>query len=225
MSQEQNTAEKITKLTSEQVAEYLRINPEFFETNLDLLAEIQIPHITGKGTISLIERQVQLLREQSETYKDQLKTFALLASENEELWFRIKDLTVMLLKRPSGDNLAEEIEDWLKEQYNLSGVIISQADQSELVKKYQSDQHVHNALESNEIQCGTDFSIELLELLFGKDADKVKSCALIPLVDAAKTVHGLLALGSENTERFSAEQSTAYLDCLSQIVSQALLSA
>ncbi len=225
MSQEQNTAEKITKLTAEQVAEYLRINPEFFESNLDLLAVIQIPHITGEGTTSLIERQVQVLREQSETYKDQLKTFAVLASENEELWFRIKDLAVMLLKRPDRDSLAEEIEDWLKQQYNLSGVVISQADRSGLIKKYQSDQLVYKAIESNEIQCGSSFSVELLELLFGKDADKVKSSALIPLISEQKQVHGLLALGSENTERFSAEQSTAYLDCLSQIVSQALLSA
>ena len=225
MSQKQNTAESITKLTAEQVAEYLRINPEFFESNLDLLAEIQIPHISGEGTTSLIERQVQVLREQSETYKDQLKTFAVLASENEELWYRIKDLAVLLLKNPHKDSLAEEIEDWLKQQYNLSGVVISQGDKKELIKKYQSDEHIHKVLDDSQIQCGTDFSTELLGLLFPDDAEKVKSCALIPLSNEQENANGILALGSENTERFNAEQSTAYLSCLSQIVSQALVSS
>ncbi len=222
MSQEQNTAEQITKLTAEQVAEYLRINPEFFETNLDLLAEIQIPHISGEGTTSLIERQVQVLRQQSESYKDQLKTFAVLASENEELWFRIKDLAVMLLKQPDKANLAECIEDWLKQQYQLSGVVINQGSQSQLIKQYHSDELINQALDKIEIQCGTNFSTELLDLLFGDTAEKVKSCALVPLTDAKKRGCGILALGSDNTERFSADQSTTYLDCIGQIVSQAL---
>ena len=225
MSQEQNTAEEITKLTTDQVAEYLRINPEFFESNLDLLAEIQIPHISGEGTTSLIERQVQVLREQNEVFKDQLKTFAVLAGENEELWYRIKDLAVMLLKSPDKVNLAEEVEDWIKQQYNLSGVVISLGDKKELLKNYQSDELIHKTLDDSEIQCGTDFSTELLDLLFAKNAEKVKSCALIPLINEQKNTNGILALGSENTERFNSEQSTAYLDCLSQIVSQALVSS
>jgi len=223
MSQEQNAAEKITKLTTEQVAEYLRINPEFFENNLDLLAEIQIPHLSGEGTTSLIEKQVQVLRQQSENYKDQLKTFALLASENEELWSKIKDLSVMLLKHSNKDDLTEEIENWLKNQYNLSGVVIAQANKSELIKQYQSDELICRAVDDREIQCGTNFSSELLELLFADSAEKVKSCALIPLTDEKNKCSGILALGSENTERFNEQQSTAYLDCLSQIVSQALV--
>ncbi len=225
MSQEQNTAEKITKLTTEQVAEYLRINPEFFESNLDLLAEIQIPHISGQGTTSLIEKQVQVLRQQSENYKDQLKTFALLASENEELWSKIKDLAVMLLKNSDKNNLVEQIQQWLRQEYNLSGVVISRGKKSELIKQYQSDELIHKTLDNCEIQCGSNFSTELLDLLFAGGAEKVQSCALIPLTNAQNKCSGVLALGSENTERFSAQQSTAYLDCLSQIVSQALAQA
>ena len=222
MSQEQNTAEQITKLTAEQVAEYLRINPEFFESNLDLLAEIQIPHISGEGTTSLIERQVQVLRQQTESYKDQLKTFAVLASENEELWFRIKDLAVMLLTQTDKAGLPVLIEDWLKQQYQLSGVVINLGDKAQLIKQYNSDESINLTLDEIEIQCGTNFSTELLDLLFADAAEKVKSCALIPLTDSNKQACGIMALGSDNTERFSADQSTAYLDCISQIVGQAL---
>ena len=227
MSQEQNAAEKITKVTSEQVAEFLRINPEFFETNLDLVGEIQIPHISGEGTTSLIEHQVKVLRDHNEVLKDQLKTFAVLASENEELWIHFKDLAVVLLKqdKPDQESLISTIEDWLNHQYNLSGVTIKIDEPAILLDSYKADDVLKQIIEEAHIRCDSRFSVELLTTVFGKSAEKVKSCALIPLKNSQEKCMGLIALGSENTERFSAQQSTSYLDCLSQLLSQALSSA
>ena len=223
MKQDQNTAEKITKITSEQVAEYLRINPEFFEKNLDLLGEIEIPHISGEGTTSLIERQVKVLRDQNEVLKDQLKTFAVLAIENEDLWVRFKDLAVMLLKHKDPLTLKTEIEHWLKQQFSLSGVMINLNDPATLLQKFKTDEVFKIVIESTDIHCGSSFPQDLLTLLFNKDAAKVNSCALIPLKNTQSKSIALLALGSENTERFTSSQSTSYLDCLSQLISHALL--
>lgn len=225
MNQDQNTAEDMTKLTSEQVAEYLRINPEFFENNLDLLSEIIIPHVSGEGTISLIERQVQLLRDQVVAIKDQLNTFAVLAGENEDLWVRFKDLALMLLNHADRQLLKSDIESWLKKQFNLSGVMINLDEPGVSLDKYRADVAIKHVFVKEQIYCSSNLSKELLTTLFGKDAEKVNSCALIPLKKPGHDKTALLALGSENTERFTSSQSTAYLGCLSQLISQALLPA
>ena len=225
MSQDHNAMETITKLTIEQVAEFLRINPEFFEKNPDILAEMQIPHLAGEGTTSLIERQVQVLREQNDMLQDQLKTFAVLASENEELWLRFKDLAVVLVKSRFKDNLSDSLESWLKSEYSLSGVVINTESKKQFKQNLPKQKIVQKLLEDKKIQCGTDFPEELLKRLFKKDAEMVKSCALIPLNNSKAEYCGLLALGSDNTERFSNQQATAYLDCLSQLISQALFQA
>ena len=50
--------------TEEQVKSYLKTNPNFFRTQEQLLCELDIPHSAGSA-VSLVERQVALLRERN----------------------------------------------------------------------------------------------------------------------------------------------------------------
>jgi len=43
--------------TEEQITEFLRADPTFFERNAHLLTEIYLPSPHGSGTVSLAERQ------------------------------------------------------------------------------------------------------------------------------------------------------------------------
>ena len=58
-------------LSAAQVADYLRAHPEFFESQTELLAELKIPHESGKA-ISLLERQVVILRERGQEARQKL---------------------------------------------------------------------------------------------------------------------------------------------------------
>ena len=49
-------------ITEEQVVAYLQNNPSFFHNQDELLTQLQIPHSRGTS-VSLVERQVALLRE------------------------------------------------------------------------------------------------------------------------------------------------------------------
>ena len=60
----QSDSETIT-IREDQVVGYLRRNPDFFARHDDLLAEISLPHDSGSA-ISLLERQVNILRERAE---------------------------------------------------------------------------------------------------------------------------------------------------------------
>ena len=119
--------------------------------------------------------------------------------------------------------LKSDVEKWLKEQFNLSGVMINLKEPAKLLAKFRADQVYHIVIEKAQIHCNSSFSGGLLKTLFGEDATKVNSCALIPLKNSTDGCQALMALGSENTERFTSAQSTSYLDCLSQLIGRVLV--
>src|ERR1700721_2500481 len=51
-------------LNDTNVADFLQTHPDFFERNAALLAKLRLPHLRDMGaTVSLVERQVEVLRE------------------------------------------------------------------------------------------------------------------------------------------------------------------
>ena len=46
-----------------QIAAYLQSNPEFFERHPAVLAKLRLPHAPGGAAVSLVERQVAVLRQ------------------------------------------------------------------------------------------------------------------------------------------------------------------
>ena len=68
---EQTARQKAGELTREEVADYLRANPDFFIDQDELLRSLTLPHDSGRA-ISLVERQVHLFREQRDTLRREL---------------------------------------------------------------------------------------------------------------------------------------------------------
>jgi len=78
------------------VADYLRHHADFFERHQGLLAELHLPHKTGVA-VSLVERQIKVLREQRKQLKNKLGGLIRNAQYNEELSQRLHQLTLKLL--------------------------------------------------------------------------------------------------------------------------------
>ena len=72
-------------LAPAQVTDYLLENPDFFVGRDDLLLKLKLPHQRG-NTISLVERQVALLRERAMDYRRQLAHLTENARDNERLF-------------------------------------------------------------------------------------------------------------------------------------------
>ena len=102
MSKDVSAAEQLSdnaesKLSSSQVADYLRIHPEFFVERDDLLAELSLPHESGKA-ISLLERQVTILRERGIDARQKLNTLIENARNNDQLFDTTRNLVLALLR-------------------------------------------------------------------------------------------------------------------------------
>src|SRR5690606_4698338 len=72
-------------LDADAVADYLTAHPDFFVGRETLLADITVPHESGKA-ISLMERQVTLLRERNADLSRRMQEFLGSAAENDNLF-------------------------------------------------------------------------------------------------------------------------------------------
>ena len=85
-------------LTPEQVADFLRQNPGFFEQNVDLLVNLQIPHPHGGRAVSIGERQLVAVREKTRLLEDKLRELIGFGEENDAVFGKVHRLACRLLE-------------------------------------------------------------------------------------------------------------------------------
>src|SRR5262245_15953432 len=85
----------------ESVARYLQHNPDFFERQQPLLARLRLPHARSGATISLVERQVEVLREKQSTLEAKLAEFVRVARANDAIAEKLHRFTRRLLRTRS----------------------------------------------------------------------------------------------------------------------------
>ena len=90
-------------LTAEQVAEFLRQNPGFFENHADVLVNLQIPHPHGGRAVSIGERQLVALREKSRLLEDKLRELIAFGEDNDAVGEKVHRLSCRLIDAPSLD--------------------------------------------------------------------------------------------------------------------------
>ena len=95
-------------LAEEQIGEYLVAHPEFFERHPGVLARLRLPHQRGSAAVSLVERQVLVLREKHETLEHKLQELIENGRANDAIYDRVHRLTRRLLRArelglPEGD--------------------------------------------------------------------------------------------------------------------------
>jgi len=88
-------------LSAEQVAEFLRQNPGFFETHVDILVNLQVPHPHGGRAVSIGERQLVAVREKAKLLEDKLRELIQFGEENDALGAKVHQLSCRLIEAPS----------------------------------------------------------------------------------------------------------------------------
>ncbi len=214
MSAQENRAIEV-ELSSEQVADYLASHPGFFEQHPRLLAELRLPHQSG-GAVSLVERQISALREQSDRYRKQLEQLIDVARENQELDRRLHQLTLSLIAAVDFDEVVNVIQDRLPEEFQAEAVELRLFSAAEI----EGDLDGLREFLDRGTPCCTPLTPDQLSTLFGPQADDIRSSALVPVI--GQGLLGLLAFGSHDPHRFHPEMGTDYLARLGEIVSKTL---
>src|SRR5215813_5980194 len=105
--------------TDEELIErYLTANPDFFERHQPLLARMRLPHMRTGSTVSLVERQVEVLRDQKTDADRRLAEFIAVARANDQLAERIHRFTRRLLRASNAATALTAVEASLREDFD-----------------------------------------------------------------------------------------------------------
>jgi uncharacterized protein YigA (DUF484 family) len=203
----------------EDVAEYLRSHPAFFEQYVDLLAQIQVPHPHGGRAIPLSDRQVLALREKSRALEAKLAELIQFGEENDGIAAKVHRLALALLAPTERAAAEHALAHHLREDFAVPHVALRlwhdvdhAAAASEELRDYAGSlAHPY---------CGPNNGSEAMSW-FGEGAAHVRSCALVPLRAGGETF-GLLALGADEPRRFYPEMGTVYLERIGDMAAAAL---
>jgi uncharacterized protein YigA (DUF484 family) len=216
------------------VIQYLHHNPDFFEQHPQLLAKLRLHHPRSGLTISLIERQVDVLRDKIHTQDQKLAEFVQVARANNVLAEKIHRFTRRLLRANGAGPAIAEIEASLREDFDTFHTVLvlacsSVPDEEEaqcFLRRVAADDPAFRSFESlfaaGKPRCGQIRDTQR-EFLFGQEAPNIGSVALIPL--GGQTPAGLLALGSVDRDRFHPGMSTEFLWRMGELITDALARA
>jgi hypothetical protein len=207
----------------EDIAKYLKDHPEFFEDYADFLAEITIPHPHGGRAIPISERQTLALREKNRQLEGKLREVIQFGEENDAISEKVHRISVALLAASGMSGVLSAVYLNLREDFAVPHVALRvwrgtrHADLPEFQALSEASREFAAGLAAP--SCGTHAAIDVAGL-FGEAAAHLRSFACIPLRDGETM--GLLALASEDAQRFYPEMGTLYLKRLGDLVSAAV---
>ena len=212
------------------IATYLLKHPDFFERHISLLATLRLPHVRGAATVSLIERQVDVLRDKSQGLEARLTELVQVARTNETLVEKIHQLTRRLLAADNRPAVIAQLGASLREEFALPdshlllfglGALELPVDRFATVidSREPGLASFDTLFTAGKPRCGPLRDAQR-EFLFGGDSAHIQSAALVPL--GGRQAFGLLALGSPDAERFNPTMSTEFLARWGELAGDAL---
>jgi uncharacterized protein YigA (DUF484 family) len=216
----------------ERIERFLSLNPDFFERHQALLARMRLPHVRTGSTVSLVERQVEVLRDQKSDADRRLAEFIAVARANDQLADRIHRFTRRRMRAPGAAAALAAIEASLREDFEAFNCVLLLTAPMESLRNVELEPFLRKLpaddtnirtfdalLATGKPRCGQVRDSQR-DFLFGPEAASIGSVALVPLGDGGSL--GLLALGSAERERFHPGMSTEFLKRMGEMITDAI---
>jgi uncharacterized protein YigA (DUF484 family) len=210
------------RLNAEDVAQYLKNNPAFFDEYAEMLTEIQVPHPHGGRAIPIAERQLVTLRDRNRLLEDKLREFVRFGQENDRTIERVHRLTVDMLAASDAATFLPALSRRLHEDFSLSGAAVRvwtpMPGAGAEFEPVSTEARVFAESLTDPYLTPTAM-FETLDW-FGAPAARLASFGYVGL--RVDRTFGLLALASDDPGRFNAEMGLLYLKRLGELVSAAI---
>ena len=201
-------------LDPKDVEAFLRANPNFLQDRPGLLAVLNLPH-GGEGAVSLVERQVSVLRERNIASRQKINALSDIGRENDRLLEATRRTVLALLSAVNRQELAKIWREQLTETFKaelgvlvwITGEPISDSSESVAGKLIRQGESFSGVLRPEEMRA-----------LFAIDASE-GSAALSP-IRAGSEILGVLAVGARDSQRYRQEDGTLFLDYLAEVIGQ-----
>ncbi|MDE0790316.1 MAG: DUF484 family protein [Woeseiaceae bacterium] len=219
------------ELSEQSVHDYLASHPDFFEEHANLLSSLNLPHTTG-GAVSLVERQVSILRQKDLSLQKQLKELIEVARANDLLSAKIHKLTMQLFAVSDLKTMIITLEEGIRSGFGADQAVLvvfgdpgafNDIDAGRFFRVVDKDCDALSPfsafLASRATRCGKIRDAQR-DFLFQEDANEIGSSALVPL--GIDNEIGFLAIGSADANHFHPSMSTDFLTRLGDLLAGAL---
>ncbi|MEM0954055.1 MAG: DUF484 family protein [Pseudomonadota bacterium] len=221
----EGAAELPDNLSDADIRQYLKEHPDFFDRHPDLLDQLHISHSTGSA-VSLVEKQVSVLRERNMEMRKRLNSLTSNARDNDRLHDLTRKLILNLLEAGGLDSLAKTFTRSLRDDFEVEYVSIILFGNPELAGDHSRVEAAESArieigalLKSRAPVCGTLREEELGYLFPG--ASGLGSAAVVPLLgnaNASQLELGVIAVGSTDPNYYSASMGTVFLSHIADVM-------
>lgn len=216
--------EKQDPLDEEQVRDYLKGNSDFFQHNPDLLDHLQIDHSSGSA-VSLVEKQVSVLRDRNMEMRKRLNSLTENARHNDRIFDMTRRLVLELLEAQDLTEVGQAFNRSMREDFeveyasmilfgdpSLSGkdCRIEAADSARI--------EIGALLKGGKAACGV-LRAEELNYLF-PEASAIGSAAVMPLIGS--TDLGVIAVGSSDANHYASNMGTLFLNHVGEVLTRLL---
>ncbi|AIR88997.1 DUF484 family protein [Pseudomonas cremoricolorata] len=218
------TATKTTGLDAEAVIAYLRQHPTFFAEHDELLLEQQIPHQRG-DSVSLVERQLKLLRDRNIEMRHRLSQLMDVARDNDRLFDKTRRLILDLLDANSLEEVVIAVEDSLRQDFQVPFVsLILFSDSATPVGRWVASSEAQVAIGglmgSGKVVSGSLRDHELAFLFGEAQRKEVASCAVATL--DYQGLHGVLAIGSHDPQHYKSSIGSLFLSHIAEVLARTI---
>jgi len=214
------------ELIDKDVAAYLLANPDFFVDRDRLLLKIQVPH-KSKGTISLVEKQLDVIRDRQKKTRRQLKEFVENAERNKEIFDKSRKIILSMMAAKQSSKFFAALEKGLKRDFGCKAnslVVFGKPKQinhfTSRIPAESARKYVGALMQSKVPTLGTLRPREQ-DFLFRDQSEKVKSAAVLTIRDKNKHL-GMLAIGSSDMEYFTPDMDTLFINFIAETLGKLL---
>jgi uncharacterized protein YigA (DUF484 family) len=213
-------------LDARSVALYLKDNPRFFDDHPELLTGLRLTTQLGGRTVSLQERQAEILREKLKVLELKLSHLNRIAKENDAIMAKFHMWVNTLLLSQAKDKSPDTLIDAMRDGFGIQSVSLRLWDVA--------DEHANAWFAQKVSEETREFANQLQQPYCGPatgqpgvvwldDAANMQSAALLSLQNLdTKKSFGLLVLGSTDPQRFSADLATDFLTRIAHTAGAAL---
>ena len=227
MTQEKDSAQVTQLISAKDIAEYLRKNTEFFNENPDVLTALSLPqHHANGDVVSLVERQVAVLREQNQQTTKKLHELIEIARQNEELARKMHQLGLTLMDATDPKDIFATLYDNLSKNFHADRVAVRVFGDPAFIDSYAGEEFAgkdikeislfKTIIESRQALCGR-MKHQQQAFLFGTEADEITSSVMVPLLGSDWS--GIMAIGSFNPDRFEPGMGVELLANMAEVLS------
>jgi uncharacterized protein YigA (DUF484 family) len=210
-------------MTAEEVAQFFRTHPQFFDQHPELLESIYVPHPYGGRAIPLSERQILSLRDRVKVLEAKLGELLKFGEDNDAISEKVHRLAAGLVAARDFAAAAQALQFHLREDFSVPHVALrlwGRTLPAGAPEAAPVDDETRARVEAMGAPlCGPAAGSPFLPW-FADAQEHVRSLALVPL--GQTQAMGLLALGSEDAQRFYAEMGTLYLRRIGELTAAAL---